>query len=313
MSRAPADFRWFLALCVAGAGLGLAPANFAARWRGAVRDALRPGQTLVHVAAARMKPTVTALPIGRERSNETRALKARLAAEEHRNRRLETQLTAFKRRWSTGDSSGGEVPLGETRAALFVPQLVEARVLGETSAAAWRAQKLVGAGTTAGIVESSLVLNDDRPLVDQGADARVSTGDAVYAGRCVVGKIIEAGRYSSTLQLVTDAGYSGRARLARRTSSGLAFGSEGTLVGGGDDLCHLKRIHEPVNVGDEVFTGGTDGVLPCPMYYGRVVRAELEPGATEWSIDVKPAATLDQIDFVQILRLVINPGRLLAD
>jgi cell shape-determining protein MreC len=115
------------------------------------------------------------------------------------------------------------------------------------------------------------------------------------------------------LQLVTDPGFSGRARLARQTSRGLAFGSEGTLVGGGANLCRLKRIMEPVNVGDEVYSGGTDGVLPYPMFYGRVVRAELEEGATEWSIDVEPAAKLDRFDRVQILRMSLNPSRLMAN
>ena len=57
----------------------------------------------------------------------------------------------------------------------------------------------------------------------------LAAGDAVYAGRIVIGKIAEVGRFSSTLRLVTDSGYSGRARLARRTSQGLVFGAEGTL------------------------------------------------------------------------------------
>jgi rod shape-determining protein MreC len=314
MSQSPADYRWFLALSMAGVGLGLAPAKVASLWRAGVRDALRPGQALVDVAAARVKTALDAFPMRRGGlSEETRALKARLAAAEQRNRRLEIRWESLERRLRTGEELAGDIPSGESRASLFVPQLVEARVLGETSGSLWRARKLVGAGAVSGIVESSIVLNDDRPLVDQGGDAHVSPGDAVYSGRCVVGKIIEAGSYSSTLQLVTDDGYSGRARLARRTTSGLVFGSEGTLIGVGESLCRLKRIHEPVNVGDEVFTGGTDGVLPCAMYYGRVVRAKLEPGATEWSIDVKPAAALDRLESVQILRLAINTGRLLAD
>jgi len=125
-----------------------------------------------------------------------------------------------------------------------------------------RAQ-LLGAGDRAGITESALVLDDTRPLVDLGDDTGLSPGDAVYAGRVVIGKIAEVGRFSSTLRMVTDSEYSGRARLARRTSQGLVFGAEGTLVGDGSDLCRLKHISDPVNVGDEVVTGGTDGRFPC--------------------------------------------------
>lgn len=307
------DYRWLVALCVAGVGLGLAPSHMAARWRGAVRDLLRPGQSVVQSAAAQVRSLAPERRNEGASSDELGVFKERLAASQRRTRQLEIQVATLEQRMSKAGPADSNAPVGESRPPLYVPQLVEARVLGEISGSLWRSQKLVGAGTASGIVESSLVLHDDRLLVDQGADARVSSGDAVYAGRCVVGKIVEAGRYSSTLQLVTDDGYSGRARLARRTSAGLAFGSEGTLVGTGKPICHLRRIQEPVNVGDEVFTGGTDGILPYAMYYGRVVRAELEPGATAWSIDVEPAAALDRLDVVQVLRLTINSTRLLAD
>lgn len=313
MSSSSTDWRLIFALCVVGVALSLTPVRIAARWRAMARDVLSPGQRLVLAAASRMPPIGFSTLNDRDSPDKARELQSRLTTVEDRNRRLQIQVATLERRLRSTEPGEGDGSVGLSQPALYVPQLVEARVLGETSAMLWRTQKLVGAGSAAGIVESSLVLGDDRLLVDQGADARVSTGDAVYAGRCVVGKIVEAGRYSSTLQLVTDAGYSGRARLARRTTTGLAFGAEGTLVGSGGEVCRLRRIHEPVNIGDEVFTGGTDGILPYAMYYGRVVRAELEPGATEWLVDVKPAASLEDLDFVQILRLSINSSRILAD
>ncbi len=207
----------------------------------------------------------------------------------------------------------GMLPAGTSFALLVRPQLVEARVLGEESATAWRGAKFLSVGARGGIAESALVLDDARPLIDLGRDADLSEGDAVCAGRIVIGKVAEVGRYSSTLRLVTDPAYTGRARLVRRTSQGLVFGAEGTLAGDGSELCRLKHIADPVNVGDEVFTGGTDGVAPLPMYYGRVVRAELPPGAGEWSVWVKPAAADEPLDAVLILRRAINAERLAAN
>src|SRR5262249_38655157 len=191
--------------------------------------------------------------------------------------------------------------------------LMAARILGEETAALWRGRKLLSVGAGGGIIESALVLDNTRPIVDLGEDADLSPGDAAYAGRIVIGKIAEVGRFSSTLRLVTDPGYSGRARLFHRTSQGLLSGVEGTIVGDGSDLCRLRRINDPVNVGDEVFTGGADGALPLPMYYGKVVRAELEPGANEWSVWVKPAATDEPLETVLILRRVVNGDRVLAN
>ena len=125
-------------------------------------------------------------------------------------------------------------------------------------------------GANDGIAESALVLEGTQPLVDLGSDADVSPGDAVYAGRIVIGKIAEVGRYSSTLRLVTDPGYSGRARLARRNDRGaLVFGAEGTLTADGSELCRLKHITDPVNVGDEVFTGGGWGYCRPPCITAR--------------------------------------------
>jgi cell shape-determining protein MreC len=264
----------------------------------------------LHVAVEQSRRAIAGLSHRTGDRTEVHDLHVRLAEASEHVRQLEVQLAIREQQWR---SAKAENPHGESLEPLLVPQLVEARVLGDESAALWRSGKLIGAGAAAGIVESSLVLTGRRPLVDLGEDARVSAGDALYAGRSVVGKVAAVGRYTSTVVLVTDAGYAGRARIARRTSRGLTFGSEGTLMGDGTALCRLRHIAEPVNVGDEVYTGGTDGVLPFAMYYGRVVRAELEPAATEWSIDVKPDAALARFDRVQILRLAVNAGRLLAD
>src|SRR5262245_5661104 len=97
-----------------------------------------------------------------------------------------------------------------------------------------------------------------------------------------------------------------------RTSQGLLSGAEGTIMGDGSDLCRLRHIAVPVNVGDEVFTGGADGALPLPMYYGKVVRAELEAGATEWSVWVRPAAIEERLETLLILKRVVNSDRILA-
>ncbi|MBI3865962.1 MAG: hypothetical protein HY290_29145 [Planctomycetia bacterium] len=208
----------------------------------------------------------------------------------------------------------GLAPAARGQPPLAMAQLVEARVMGEETALLWRGKQLLSSGSRQGIVESALVLDSARPLVDLGSDAELAPGDSVYAGRIVIGKIADVGRYSSTLRLVTDPGYRGRARLARRTARGyLAQGTEGTLIGDGSEFCRLKHVTDPVNVGDEVFTGGADGLLPAPMYYGRVIRAELEPGAQEWSVWVKPAAALERLETVLVLRRTIHPDRILAN
>src|SRR5579863_1475915 len=259
MNARPEDFRIMAAILLAGCGLLFVPAETARPVRVLIRDALAPGQKALDAVCRQGRVWVAGLPNVNNQAGRVLELEAELRSQRLENRRLEIrsghlneQLQKLTRQQGWGSASAA-------RSALIAPRLVAARVLGEESAALWRGRKLLGAGSRAGITESALVLDDARSLIDQGDDARLAPGDAVYAGRVVIGKIAEVGRFSSTLRMVTDAGYSGRARLARRTSQGLVFGAEGTLTGDGSDLCCLKHISEPVNVGDEVFTGGPDG------------------------------------------------------
>ncbi|MGH7127119.1 MAG: hypothetical protein ACREIV_01030, partial [Planctomycetaceae bacterium] len=102
---------------------------------------------------------------------------------------------------------------------------------------------------------------------------------------------------------------------ARPTSQGLVFGPCGRLEGRGEELCRLTLIAptEAVEVGDEVYTSDRDSTLPYPMYYGRVVRAKLRPGAPEWDIWIRPAAVEIDPKTVQVLRRRLNPLRPLAE
>ena len=313
MKTRTSDFWLTVALSLAGSGLLFVPAETARPLRALIRDALGPGQKALAAVSRQGRAWSAALPSVQNQTGRVGELEDELRSVRLANRGLEVQAARLREQLQKLSEQQGWGPAAAVRVPLVTPRLVAARVLGEESAALWRGRKLLGAGVGAGITESALVLDDTRPLVDQGEDARLSSGDAVYAGRIVIGKIAEVGRFSSTLRLVTDSGYSGRARLARRTSQGLVFGPEGTLTGDGSDLCRLTHIVDPVNVGDEVFTGGTDGAVPLPMYYGTVLRAQLEPGAQEWSIWVKPAATAERLENVLILRRALNPDRILAN
>lgn len=304
---------WLAAvILLAGSVLLFVPSESTRGLRARMRDTLRPGQRAVRLAVEATRSWTLAWQSSPREGRRIRQLEDDLKSARLENRRLALQIAGLNAGVQTLRAQQGIAP-STTTSPLVTASLVEARVLGEETAALWRGRKLLAAGTREGLAESSLVLDDTRTLVDVGDDTGLSPGDAVYAGRIVIGKIAEVGKYSSTLRLVTDPGYSGRARLARRTSRGLTFGAEGTLTGDGGSLCRLRHISDPVSVGDEVFTGGSDGLVPCPMYYGKVVRAELEAGSQEWLVWVQPAAATERLETVLVLRRAVNPDRILAN
>lgn len=297
------------AISVAGIGLLFAPADLTEPWRVLVRDAVQPGQQLL-VGVMEWGRIVclphpeTASDNG-SRNEELRAVELRVRQQSLEISHLQGELRIARE----------QNPLAAAQSVpLIRPDLIEARVLGEEIAAQWRGRKLLDAGTNRGLMESALVLEGTRQILDQGIDGGLRAEQPVYVGRVVLGKIDLVGKWSSTLLRVTDAGYTGRARIARRTSLGLHFGSEGIIKGDGGPVCRLEKIplSEPVGEGDEIYTGGTDGVLPFPMFYGVIVKAEPLSGTDRWSIDVKPAAP-DSVDRVQVLRSTVNSARLMAN
>ena len=276
-----------------------------------VRDALGPGQLLLNDALDRSQTSIQNLRQPPDHTEELDRLRSLMAEWEHRNRQLQIRNALLRKRLADKEKTGSPPFPVVASESLLVPELLEAIVLGEENAALWRSGKLIDKGRADGLLESALVLEDRNPLIDQGSDAGLKTGQPVYAGRIVIGRIAKVGRLSSTYEPVTHPNYRGRARLARKTQEGIVFGAGGILAGQGQPLCRLERVSStvPVSVGDDVYTDTSDGLFPEPMYYGKVVNVKLQPGSPRWEITVKPAAFELNPQTVQILRKRVNPVR----
>ena len=288
------------------AGLIGVPARVRAPMRGGLAAVLRPGQltTLVGVDASR-----TAVAWVEAASSGARAI-ARLEAtvDELRdeNRQLKLELVMVDR--DQADATGGADGLVEGD-PLLVPSLVRARVLGEDAVGALERRKLLAIGANQGVEPDSLVLDAPAPIVDQGREEGVGKNDPVLAGRAVVGRVSSTGSSASAIQLVTDSQFRAQVRLMSVTDATRSQGLEGVLEGVGKPLCRVRHVNvtEPVAVGDLVYGVGGQGVLPHPLLFGEVVRAEA--GSRFWEIWVKPAADLGQLQSVMVLRTELNPNR----
>lgn len=307
----------FLAACcliLFGTGFYFAPDTVANRVRGTVIDLLRPGLSAVRQMRSGTEELLADQSSERStNSTEVERLTRELEIEQERNRELQVRLAQLAERQLPEREIDDAIARTDR---LIRSSLVEVAVLGDTTSRQWRMGKLLDQGSRSGIREDELVISTRksiRPLIDCGADASVSVGDALLLGRCVIGKIQHVGRWTSTFHLVTDSQYAGRAQLIRETTDGLfVFEARGILKGQGGALCKLEGIpaESSVRVGDAVYTAERDGVFPTPLYYGKVEHATLEADAREWTVSVKPAPLPSQLTTVQVIKTELNPERL---
>lgn len=300
-------------LVLIGVGLYFAPAGVADRIRGTMNDMMRPGLHVMKIARETVEQRFTGSSDASNNTNAVDRLSEELETERELNRALQIRMAELIER----DRPENDVVASISKThRLFLPSLVEVVVLGNTLADEWCSGKLIDFGAKDGLRENELVLasrKSKKTLIDAGHDAEISTEDSLLLGRCVIGKVEHVGRWTSTVQLVTDANYRGRAQLIRRTSDGFVFdGARGILRGQGESLCKLEGIppDSSVHVNDSVFTADRAGIEPTPLYYGHVVHATLGPEDREWTVYVKPVSLPTRLATVNVLRMAANPDRL---
>jgi cell shape-determining protein MreC len=310
-------FRLAALLCALALGLGFLPEGQVAKVRTHLLDALKPGLDGLRAALVRWQRVKDTYAFSwprfssDENAEEASRLQAELLYWRHRCRQWEIETARLHQKMEELKRVGPSPYPTRAGKPLLDVELLEAAVLDRENESLWRSNRLIDRGQGDGISEADLVLEGTGPVIDQGQDEDLQPGHPVYAGRSVVGRLAHVGKYVSTIQKVTDENYRGFAQLIRRTETGFVFGAEGVLEGQGQDLCLLKYVPGtlPVEVGDEVYTGDHDGAQPYPMYYGRVVRAELNPGDQEWTIWVEPAITTLKTPTVTVLRTQLDASR----
>jgi cell shape-determining protein MreC len=312
------SFSWqitALALITLGLGLLLLPEDLSELVRRSARDVSRPGQFVTRCFSDWAGAARQAISAWQARRSDVVRLSEELYQEREQNAESQRRLALLQQELNVSERKRNEKISASPSNTLFVPDLIEARVLGHETVALHAGRKILGVGSAKGIGENLLVVDVRYPTLDVGTDRAVSLHSPVFAGPSVVGRTLNCGAYSCSLQPVTDAKYSGPAQLMRRTASGLQPGPEGVVEGTGQKLCRLTGIwrREPVEVGDEIYTPADDPLVPYPMYYGKVVRAELPDGTAHWIIELEPAANEQRLKHVQVLRPKENPLRILAN
>lgn len=304
------------ALFAAAAGLFVAPPWARQPLRAAILDIVVSGQAFAVGRYDALHALPALWPTRLFSSGETTAPTARddrLGNLEQTCRRLRIENARLREELGLAEKYGvSPIPIPRSPAAEG-PTVVRAVLVSPQSLSQWRSVRPLNQGRTAGIAESSLVLEAGLPHLDQGSDAGLEPELDVFVGRCVVGRIASVGRWTSTLESVTDPHYRALAQIVRPSDQGGSFGTEGILVGEGNGLCKLTDVPttETVRVGDEVYTSDRDGRTRVPLYYGRI-RSVADAGR-HWAIVVEPAVKTAELKTVGVLKLPPSFARPLAE
>ncbi len=303
-------------------------------WMGKVRttcvDAAAPGITLAHAADERWLSPLRSR-IDRERSRFVSGVQsdgessddddhfansdnAAVATEEAklwqaRCEQLQVQLAHAEQVRQQADARLSAVDVQTAAylihqpAPLIADELIPANWIGQIGSATGEPHPLLSVGAREGIAADELVLDDAAPHLDRGEQSGVGTDALVLEGRRLVGRVVEVGRWTSTIRPITDPAFRMSVQLLRTNGDQSLLGAQGVLSGGGDGTCRMTYVDatQPVVVGDLIVTPAEVPHVPAMLLCGRVVEARLQEGSLEWLIVVEPAVSMNELTTVAIL------------
>lgn len=130
-------------------------------------------------------------------------------------------------------------------------------------------------------------------IVDKGSANGIKQNMAVMSTRGIVGRIVEIGKYSSKVLLITDSNLKVGV-LIRRNRQG------GVMVGRPGDRCKIIYIalDSDAKAGDKVITAGFGGVFPKGILVGEIEKVGKEEGRLYKYAIVKPSQDLSKLEEV---------------
>lgn len=303
-----------LAACLLGAAMfAVLPASATTPIRDIIRLAVSPGQRLVTSAVSTTQSRWQQMLDEKlsVQQQELDRLQGEIAQSQLRERRALLAAESASQELASVRRNGASPFVVETAQPLIQPDAVRAAVLGRDILSELKSRRILDRGDTDGVAADLWVLNGEFPIVQAGSERSIADGLPVFAGRCIVGRIVDAGRWTSSLQFVTEPGFRARAVIARVSGdhpnvTQFSFGSEGLIEGRSDlkqkGLCELAQIPatEQVDAGMPVYSPPGHAV-DAPMLFGHVVSAEVPPGALHWVINVRPAVDPKNITNVEIV------------
>lgn len=201
------------------------------------------------------------------------------------------RVVAYRRLAAELEHLRGQVAVLRAKAAQYDEVAQENARLREVLA--------LGAAAPYTVVTSRVIAKDPTSwstaiLIDKGAEDRIHVEMPVLAQGALIGQVVEVGRSTSKVRLLTDPGSRIAAMVQRSREQGL-------LVGTGEVVCRLAYlpIEGESQPEDLVVSSGLGGRYPKGLPLGAVVTVDRDPGRIYQIATVKPLADLAALEEVQ--------------
>jgi len=134
-------------------------------------------------------------------------------------------------------------------------------------------------------------------VIDKGISQGISRNKAVISTKGLVGRIVELGKRSAKVLLITDPNSRVGVIIQRNRQGGM-------LIGRPDGKCRMIYIalDSDVTIGDRVLTAGLGGIFPKDVLVGEVSSVGKEPGRLYKYAVIKTAEDLSRLEEVLCLR-----------
>lgn len=134
-------------------------------------------------------------------------------------------------------------------------------------------------------------------IVNKGLVNGLKQNKAVISTNGLVGRIVELGRYSSKILLITDPNSRVGVVIERNRHGGI-------LMGRPDGKCKMIYIalDSDVSAGDRVITAGSGSIFPKDILVGQVVKVDKEPARLYKYAIVKTSEDLSRLEEVMCIR-----------
>ena len=134
-------------------------------------------------------------------------------------------------------------------------------------------------------------------IIDKGFAGGIRQNKAVISTKGLVGRVVEVGKYSGRILLITDPNSKVGAIIQRNRQGGV-------LTGRPDGKCKMIYIalDADVSIGDKVITAGFGSIFPKDILIGEVVAVDREPGRLYKNATVKTSEDMSRLEEVLCIR-----------